>query len=72
VLELSKRRYVSPFDIAVIYSGLGDKERALEWLEKALDGRSLEMIFLKVDPRFDRLHPEPRFANLLRRMGLTT
>jgi serine/threonine-protein kinase len=71
VLELSKRRYVSPFDIAVIYTGLDDKERALEWLEKALNDRSLEMIFLKVDPRFDRLHAEPRFAGMLQRMGLT-
>jgi len=70
--ELSKRRYVSPFDSAVIYAGLGDKERALEWLEKAFDDRSLEMIFLKVDPRFDSLHADPRFAGLLRRMGLTT
>jgi serine/threonine protein kinase/tetratricopeptide (TPR) repeat protein len=70
VLELSKHRYVPPFDIAVIYTGLGDEKRALEWLGKALDDRSLEMIFLKVDPRFDRLHADPRFANLLRRMGL--
>jgi len=71
VLELSKRRYVSPFDTAVIYTGLGDKDRALEWLEKALDDRSLEMIFLKVDPRFDGLHADSRFDGLLRRMGLT-
>jgi serine/threonine protein kinase/tetratricopeptide (TPR) repeat protein len=71
VLQLSKRRYVSPFAAALIYTGLGDKERALEWLEKALDDRSLDMIFLKVDPRFDRLHAEPQFANLLRRMRLT-
>jgi serine/threonine-protein kinase len=70
LLALSKRRYVPPFSTAVIYTGLGDKERALEWLEKAFDDRSLEMIFLKVDPRFDRLHSDPRFANLLRRMGL--
>jgi tetratricopeptide (TPR) repeat protein len=70
VLELSKRRYVPPFSTAVIYTGLGDKARALEWLEKAFDDRSLEMIFLKVDPRFDRLRADPRFANLLRRMGL--
>jgi hypothetical protein len=62
---------VSPFDIAVIYTGLDDKEHAMEWLEKAADDRSLEMIFLKVDPRFDRLHDDVRFRNLLRRMGLT-
>ena len=70
LIELSKRRYVSPFDIAVIYVGLDDKDRALEWLGQAFDDRSLEMIFLKVDPRFDRLHSEPRFGDLLHRMGL--
>lgn len=70
VLALSKRRYVPPFDVAVIYTGLGDRVRALEWLERASEDRSLEMIFLKVDPRFDRLHSNPRFASLLRRMRL--
>jgi TolB-like protein/Flp pilus assembly protein TadD/predicted Ser/Thr protein kinase len=69
MLELSRRRYVSPFDIAVIYTGLGDKERALEWLRKSLDDRSLWTIFLNVDPRFDRLRADPRFASLLRRIG---
>ncbi len=49
---------------------MGEKERALKWLEKAVDDRSLEMIFLRVDPRFDRLCADPRFASLLRRMGL--
>jgi eukaryotic-like serine/threonine-protein kinase len=68
--ELSKRRYVPPFDPAVIYAGLGDKERAFEWLEKAFEDRSWGMVRLKVDPRFDRLHADPRFASLLRRMGL--
>ncbi len=70
LLALSKRRYVPPFDIAIVYTGLGDTEHAFEWLEKAFDDRSLEMIFLKVDPRFDRLHADPRFISLLRRMGL--
>ena len=71
VLELGKRRYVPPSAAALIYTGLGDKEHALEWLEKAFNDRSLEMIFLKVDPRFDGLHSDPRFAGLLRRMGLS-
>jgi len=68
--ELSKRRYVSPFETALIYTGFGDKERALEWLERALEDQSWGMIFLKVDPRFDRLRSDSRFAGLLRRMGL--
>ena len=48
----------------------GDKERALESLERALDDRSFWILRLKVDPRFDPLRTDPRFANLLRRMGL--
>ncbi len=68
--ELSKRRYVSPFDSALVYIGLGDRERAFEWLEKALEDRSWDVMMLKVDPRFDHLHADQRFGNLLRRMGL--
>ena len=68
--ELSNRRYVAPFDTALIYTGLGDQERAFEWLEKAFEDRSYEMSLLKVDPRFDPLRTDPQFARLLRRMGL--
>jgi TolB-like protein/Tfp pilus assembly protein PilF len=68
--ELAKRRYAAPFDTALIYAGLGDKERALEWLEKAFDDRSWGIGFLKVDPRFDSFRADGRFSNLLRRMGL--
>ena len=62
--------YISPFDTAIICTGLGDTERAFEWLEKALEDRSWWMIRLKVDPRLDRLRADPRFTSLLRRMGL--
>ena len=68
--ELSKRRYVAPISIANIYSSLGDREHAFEWLEKSLEDRSRGMIFMKVDPMFDSLRPDPRFTALLRRMGL--
>ena len=69
-LELTKRRYISPFNTALIYTGWGDKERAIERLEKAFEDRSGLSIWLKVDPRFDPLRADPRFTNLLRRMGL--
>jgi TolB-like protein/Tfp pilus assembly protein PilF len=56
---------------AWIYTGLGQKEQALEWLEKAYDERSDLLVYLKVDPIFDsRLRSEPRFGKLLQRMGL--
>jgi len=56
---------------ASIYAGLGQKEQALEWLEKAYDERSDLLVYLKVDPIFDsRLRSEPRFGKLLQRMGL--
>jgi tetratricopeptide (TPR) repeat protein len=68
--DLSKRRYVAPFASALIYTGLGDNERTFEWLEKAFEDRSWEMLRLKIDPRFDAQRADQRFANLLRRMGL--
>lgn len=64
----SERRYISPFNIAIVYVGLGEKDQAFEWLEKAYDDRLLWMVFLKVDPRLDSLRSDPRFADLLRRM----
>jgi TolB-like protein/Tfp pilus assembly protein PilF len=68
--ELSDKRYVSAFDLAVIYAGLGDKAEALGWLEKAYDDRSFFLVSLNVDPRFDDLRGEPRFRGLVQRVGL--
>ena len=67
---LSKTQYVPPFDVAMVHMGLGDKNRALEWLDKAYEEQSAFLIWIRVDPRFDSLHVEPRFHALLRRMGL--
>jgi TolB-like protein/DNA-binding winged helix-turn-helix (wHTH) protein/Tfp pilus assembly protein PilF len=68
--DRSKVRYVSPFDLAVIYGGLGDKGRTLEYLEKAYDERSTSLTLLKLSPAFASLRFEPRFAELVRRVGL--
>jgi len=68
--SLSKGRYVSPFDTALIYAGLNDKPRAFEWLEKAYQERSVWMVYLKVDPRLDRLRSTPEFQQLLKKVGL--
>jgi serine/threonine-protein kinase len=68
--ELSKQHYVSPYHTAVIYAGLGDKEQAIAWLEKARDERFNWIPFIQVDPVFDNLRSEPSFADLLRSIGL--
>ncbi len=66
--EQSKRKYVAPYDIALVYIGLGDKDQAFTWLERAYDAHSNDMSNLKVDPIFDSLRSSPRFRDLLRRM----
>jgi TolB-like protein/DNA-binding winged helix-turn-helix (wHTH) protein/Flp pilus assembly protein TadD len=68
--EESKHKYVSPYNGALIYEGLGQKDQAFAWLEKAYEERDSNIINLKVDPQFDSLHSDPRFTDLLRRVGL--
>lgn len=67
---LSKQRYVSAFYVALVYVGLGENDQAVSWLEKACDERSGQVAFLKVEAEWDPLRADPRFANLVRRIGL--
>ncbi|MFL6468377.1 MAG: tetratricopeptide repeat protein [Pyrinomonadaceae bacterium] len=67
--ELSKRSYVSAHSIAVIYAGLGERDAAFEWLEKAFDERAESIGWLKVDPRIDSLRDDARYKDLLKRMS---
>jgi len=72
LMELSRYRYVSPSDVAIVFIGLQRIEQALEWLEKAYDNRSVWLVWLKVDPRVDRLRrTSPQFRDLLIRIGFT-
>jgi len=68
--QMSSRRFVSPFCTAVISLGLGDKARALDGLEKAYDARSQWIPLLKMDRIYDPLRSEPRFIELLKKVGL--
>ncbi len=72
LLEKSKKGYVSPFDIALIYTAIGDKDKAFAWLDKAVDERSTFLVYSKWEPRLDPLRSDPRFSELLTRIGLTT
>ena len=67
--EISSLPAGLPYSIAAIYARLGEKDRALEWLEAACRERSFELVGLKVDPRFDNLHGDPRYQDLLTRVG---
>jgi serine/threonine-protein kinase len=67
--ELSKERYVSPYDIALIHAALGETDEAFQWLEKAYDQRVEWMIYTNVDPRLDPLRGDARFLDLMRRIG---
>ncbi len=69
--ELAKRRYVTAWYLALIYAGLGENDRALHSLDTAFDEHSFGLATLKVDPRLDPLRSDPRFINLMRRVGLS-
>ena len=70
LLEMSERTYIPAYDIAVVHLGLGEKDHALEWLNKAFSERSGFLVYIKCDRRFDALRGDPRWEELLRRTGL--
>ena len=68
--ELSQKLYVPATHMAVIYAGLGEKDQAFQWLEKAYNERDEGLIYLNVAPAWDRLRSDPCFQDLVRRVGL--
>jgi TolB-like protein/Tfp pilus assembly protein PilF len=70
--DIGEHGYISAFDLAILYTGMGEKERAFEWLDKAFEERSLFLIYSRWEPRLDPLRSDPRFQDLQRRMGLAT
>ena len=64
------KEYVSPAELAILYIGLGDKDRAFESLERAYLAHDLQMQFLKVDSHYDAIRSDQRFIDLMRRVGL--
>jgi eukaryotic-like serine/threonine-protein kinase len=70
--EMSVHEYVPPYNIAVVYAGLGEKDEAFVWLNRAYQERSYLLTYLTVDERLDKLHSDPRFDELVRRVGLPT
>jgi tetratricopeptide (TPR) repeat protein len=68
--QASAEEYLPATNIALIYAGLGERNQAFLWLDKGYEQRSFQMQWIKIEPRWDSLRSDPRFAELLRRMGL--
>jgi TolB-like protein len=70
LVTLSNRRYVSPYHVALVYVGMGDKDAAFNWLQKAVNVRATELVFLNWDDKMATLRSDRRYAELTRRVGL--
>jgi adenylate cyclase len=68
--QMSGNKYVGPYDLAILYTGLGEKDKAFEQLDKAIEERSGWVIYLNVEPFFDPLRSDPRYKSLLKRINL--
>jgi serine/threonine-protein kinase len=68
--DRAKRENVAALNLALVYAGLGEKDKTFEWLGKGIERKDEEMTFIGVDPRFDDLRTDPRFTDLMRRMNL--
>jgi hypothetical protein len=63
-------RYIPPTYVGMLYAGLGNKDEALVWLEKAFAERADGLTWLNVEPMFDEMRADPRFQDLIHRLGL--
>ena len=68
--RLAEERYVPPSKLAIAWLGLGDRTRALVWLERAIEARDDRLVYLAVDPHFRELQSEPAFRAVAERVGL--
>jgi tetratricopeptide (TPR) repeat protein len=70
IVNEAGRRHIPVYTIAVLCEGLGERDEAFRWLQKAVDQRDEDIAMINVDPRLEGLHSDPRFAALLRSAGL--
>ncbi len=68
----AKKRYIPPTYFGMLFAGLGDKDKAMMWLEKAYEDRADGLTWLNVEPMLDEVRSDPRFQNLIRRIGLVS
>ena len=70
LLKLATETYVPPYNIAVAYLAVGEREKALDYLEKGVTEKDVRMVFLKVEPQWEQLRTDQRFVDLIKRMGI--
>jgi DNA-binding winged helix-turn-helix (wHTH) protein/TolB-like protein/Tfp pilus assembly protein PilF len=70
LLKSSTKRFVSPYNIALIYNGLDERDETLAWLDRGFEQREPKMVFLKVEPKWNNLRSDQRFIDLIKRMSL--
>jgi TolB-like protein/Tfp pilus assembly protein PilF len=68
--QIATRKFVPPYNIALIAAGLGHDQLCFEWLDRAYQSRDVHMVFLPVDPKWDAIRDDQRFLELLRRCGI--
>jgi hypothetical protein len=68
----AEQGYISSYNFAIIYTGLGNKDKAFEYLNKAYDERASPLYHFPYRPMFDSLHSDPRYTQLLRKMNLAS
>ena len=70
LLKSSADTYVPPYNIALAYNAVGEREKAIDYLEKGFSERDVRMVFLKIEPQWDNLRSDPRFLDLMKRLRL--
>jgi hypothetical protein len=70
--NLAKQRYVDPYEIAMVYAGLGENDAAFEWLERTYREHSMSVALFSSEPFLMKLHSDSRFQDLIRRAHLPT
>ena len=70
--ERSRKNYVPSYYFALIHTGLGEKDHAFDWLERAYQERSTSLAYLRIDPRLAPLRSDARYSELVRRLGFPT
>jgi tetratricopeptide (TPR) repeat protein len=69
-LARSKREYFSPFMIATVYAGMGEKDKVFEWLDKAYEARDVTQAFIRIHIPFADLHSDPRWTEQMKKRGM--